>query len=385
MLVVGPGVRFLSGISYHTAALVRAFQRRGDPVSALLIRRLCPELAYPGRGRVGAYSPDILDLDSVDCHEGLDWFVVGSLRPALRYLEARRPEVVVLQWWTAVTAHNYLVLARAAHRLGARVVIEMHEASDVGEAALPLVLRYSKFMIARLRPYLSGVVVHSKEDAGAMSDAHPALRDLPTVVVIPGANEHQPLSPRTGPRVRSTGDHVRFLYFGVIRPYKGVDELVSAFEALGVHSNVHLTVAGEPWDDAGNAIARLRALGEERATVIDRFLADVEIPRLLEWADVVVLPYRRASVSGPVNVAMAAGLPLVTTTVPALREACENYDGVEFADPRSAVSLEAAMRRALSRVGQRYTNPHSWDASAALYREFFESISVAPRNFKVAQ
>lgn len=377
VVVVGPGARFLSGISYHTAALVRAFYRQGGPVSALLIRQLCPAWAYPGRARIGAYPLNVLDLDGIECHEGLDWSMIKSLRPALSHLQARRPEVVVLQWWTAATAHNYLVLARAAQRMGAKVVIEMHEASDVGEAALPLVFRYSKSMMARLRPYLSGVVVHSKGDAQAMSEAHPVLHDLPTAVVLPGPNEHHQPSRAAPPRARGEGDQVRFLYFGVIRPYKGVDELASAFEALSADSNVHLTLAGEPWEGAGNVIARIRALGEDRATVIDRFLADEEIPLLLQGADVVVLPYRRASVSGPVNVAMAAGLPLVTTTVPALQETCENYAGVEFADPRNPASLEAAMRRAMRRVGYRYANPHSWDASAVLYQEFFERIPVA--------
>jgi len=73
--------------------------------------------------------------------------------------------VVLFQWWTAVTAHSYLVLAREAQRLGARVVFEMHEVSDVGEAALPLVGTYTRTMMAALARHIDGVIVHSSADA----------------------------------------------------------------------------------------------------------------------------------------------------------------------------------------------------------------------------
>ena len=51
-LVVGPGDRFLSGVSYYTALLASALAEHG-PVAMLLLRRHCPRALYPGRARVG--------------------------------------------------------------------------------------------------------------------------------------------------------------------------------------------------------------------------------------------------------------------------------------------------------------------------------------------
>jgi glycosyltransferase involved in cell wall biosynthesis len=175
--------------------------------------------------------------------------------------------------------------------------------------------------------------------------------------------------------LRREHDQVRFLFFGVIRAYKGIDELAAAFSDLidgGEH--VHLTVAGEAWEDAESALRTIRDTGENNHEIISGYIPDDQVKDLFEQADVVVAPYRRASASGPINLAMAAGLPLVTTKVPALQEACQQYEGVFFADVRDPIGLREAMRRSMEIVGSRFDNPHSWDANADRYADFFRRI-----------
>jgi glycosyltransferase involved in cell wall biosynthesis len=375
VMIVGPGSRFLSGIGYHAASIARSFDRRQESPSILLIRQLCPARIYPGRQRIGSFDPSILGLGGIESHEGLDWYWGLSLARALRFLRRRRPKVVLFQWWTAVTAHSYIILAREARRLGAHVVLEMHEVSDVGEAAVPLVGRYTKAMIGALARQVDGVIVHSEADAGTIPSVYPALGHLPCAVIFPGPLEHGEGIKTVSARHRVPGEAVRLLFFGVIRPYKGIEELAQAFCGLirdGV--NVHLTVAGESWDDATRALDTIRTTGSAHHTINSGYIADDQVNALFESADVVVAPYRRAAASGPINLTMASGLPLVTTTVPSLEEACRHYDGVEFALAGDAVSLRAAIDRSLARVGERYTNPHSWDANAERYRAFFSVL-----------
>jgi glycosyltransferase involved in cell wall biosynthesis len=165
------------------------------------------------------------------------------------------------------------------------------------------------------------------------------------------------------------------LFFGVIRAYKGIDELAAAFSSL-VHEGerVHLTVAGESWEDAESALRTIRDTGEDNHNIISGYIPDDEVKDLFAEADVIVAPYRRASASGPIGLAMEAGLPLVTTKVPALQEACQHYEGALFAGVEDPVGLREAMRRSMTIVGCRFDNPHSWDASADRYEEFFRRI-----------
>lgn len=374
VMVVGPGSRFLSGIGYHTASIANAFARRGDPVSALLIRDLLPRRFYPGRDRVGTHDPGVLRLQAVPTHEGLNWYWGRSLFRALRFLRQRRPKVVLLQWWTAVTAHSYVVLALGARLVGARVVIEMHESHDVGEATLPLISRYARLMMRVLARSISGVVVHSESDIEAVSQHYPPLARFPFAVVFPGPLEHAERS-EVSAEPQQQREMVRFLLFGVIRAYKGIDELAKAFARLVEEGEpVHLTIAGEVWEDAEFGMSTIRGTGTDHHTVISGYIPDERVKELFDQADVIVAPYRRASASGPVNLAMEAGLPLVTTRVPALQEACRKYEGVFFADVEDPNGLREAMKLSMSKVGCRFVNPHSWDANADRYAEFFDRV-----------
>jgi glycosyltransferase involved in cell wall biosynthesis len=376
LMVVGPGARFLSGIGYHTASIANAFARRGDSVSALLIRELCPRRFYPGRKRIGMHESEVLRLDKVPTCEGLDWFWGLSLFRAIEFLRRRRPKVVLLQWWTAATAHSYLAIALAARLIRAQVVIEVHESTDVGEAAVPLVNAYARVLMRQLARLLSGVVVHSKTDIDMVHRAYPSLERLPFSVVFPGPLEHAGHSGMAvASTVRRLEDPVRFLFFGVIRPYKGIDELAAAFRSMiRDGERVHLTIAGEVWADAEPALRIIRGTGENNYEILSGYIPDDRVRDLFENADVVVAPYRRASASGPINLAMEAGLPIVTTTVPALQEACQDYQGVYYAGVEDAIGLRDAMQRSMTKVDVRFDNPHSWDANADRYTEFFSRI-----------
>jgi glycosyltransferase involved in cell wall biosynthesis len=376
VMVVGPGARFLSGVGYHTASIANAFARRGDSVSALLIRDLIPRHLYPGCNRVGKHGPEVLRLGTIPTCEALDWYWGTSLYRSIRFLWRRRPKIVLLQWWTAVTAHSYLALALAARLVGARLVIEMHESHDVGEAALPFVARYAQLMMRILPRLIAGVVVHSESDIDMVSRCYPSLGRLPFTVVFPGPLGHAERSGlASASRLRTEHDQVRFLFFGVIRAYKGIDELAAAFSSLIEQGErAHLTVAGEAWGDAESALRTIRDTGETNHQIISGYIPDDEVMDLFELADVIIAPYRRASASGPINLAMAAGLPLVTTKVPALQEACKHYEGVFFAEVEDPIGLREAMRCSMTKVGCRFDNPHNWDANADRYEDFFRRI-----------
>lgn len=383
VLMVAPGALFLSAISYYSAALARALHRRDVDIRTLLIRNLCPRFLYPGRGHVGQYDLSVLRLGQIPAYEVLDWFSIPSLWVGYKLLRQQRPRVLLLQWWTSAMAHNYLALARYAKRLGCSVVLELHELRDVGEQGIPLAGRYTQVLMSRLARYTDGVIVHSKADQEAVPVQYPGLGRLPSTVIFHGPQEHGSnggsASAATPADVsvplRDASRPVRFLYFGVIRPYKGLPELVRAFRALVQDGRpVHLTVAGELWSRSEPALDELEACGPERYTTLLKYISDDEVGKLFSDCDILVAPYRRVSASGPISMAMGAGMPIVTTRIPALQEACEGYEGVEWAGVSDPESLASAMSRAVDRVGKTYHNPHSWDANAELYLGFFSKI-----------
>ena len=362
VVVVGPGARFMSGISYYTAALANAFAGRG-PVCALLLDRLCPAIVYPGRDRIGQQPHSALGyLPQVEVRNCLDWFWFPRIILSLWALVRARPRLVVLTWWTGTALHTYVLLAAAARVCRARVVIEFHETFDVGEARIPGVKPYVRAGMRVLEVLCSGGVVHSRHDQVRVRDEL-RLRSLPLTVVY-----HGPYDVDRTERTQRGDGTVRYLFFGVQRSYKGLDELADAFAELvdGTGrraqgpSSVHLTVAGEHWGECGPARQRLSVMGD-LVTFVDGYVDDDDVAQLFTAADVVVLPYRRSAASGPLHMAMAYGLPVVTTSVPALEEVVDGYAGAVLAEPGDSASLADAMRCAVGLVGGNFDDPHSWD------------------------
>jgi glycosyltransferase involved in cell wall biosynthesis len=379
VLVAGGGARFYSGVSLYTALLTRALADAGTPVAVLTARQLCPSRLYPGRARLGQVTTGQLPLpaDAAVC-DSLDWWPSAGTVRAWRFVWRQRPQVVVLQWWTVTLLHQYLIVAALVRLRGGRVVIEFHETFDTGEVALPLVRRYGRAGLWLLARMASFALVHSDADRVRVPSEVP-LGTLPVHVVLhgpyptsllaglgrpPAAAAAPPAGPAASPKPGGDGlpdGRPRLLFFGVVRPYKGVDVLADAV-AL-VTSPVSVTVAGEPWGPDERAL--LGRLADAGATVIDRYVSDAELAALVDAADLVVLPYRHSAASGPLAVAMAAGLPVVVSDLAPLREAAEGYAGVRFAAPGDPAALAAAIDDATANlVGRRFDDPRSWNDTA---------------------
>jgi glycosyltransferase involved in cell wall biosynthesis len=368
--VVGPGTRFLSGITYYTYCLIEALSEAGHQCSAVFIRNLVPTRFYPGRARVGGALTELSLPSDVRSFDGVDWYWGWSLVRAVAFLRRERPQVLVLQWWTGAVLHTYLMLALAARARGAKVVVEFHESQDVGEAGLPFVTRYTDLVGRILLRLTTARVVHSKFDHDLVRARYGV--DGSAALIPHAGYDYLPSPP---PPSSAPADVINLLYFGVIRPFKGVEDLIAAFDLLGRDARFRLTVVGETWEgwDLPNRLIAA-STHRDRITFVNRYVTDAEAAGHFAGADIVVLPYHRSSSSGPLQIAMAAGLPVVVTKVGGLVEATAGYPGAVLADPSSPESLAAGVRQAAELVGRRFEGVTTWADTARDYTELFDGI-----------
>ena len=381
-LVVGPGDRFLSGVSYYTSLLASALAEHG-PVAMLLLRRLCPRVVYPGRARVGK-TDGTLPLPAVPVFNGLDWFWGPSALGAWRFWRRVRPNVVILQWWTATVLHSYLALAwlakrsrRACGGRASRGARRRRGQVAVGKPIHPSGDAPSLEPCGRRR---RAVRVRSRRDAGQLSSAgyiagrgHPA-RVPRDVRRLPGQTAYSPTAPAASEvnlfaclssawcaRIRAT---LSWLQRSVCSRRAGLD--------------VHVSVVGEVWQGYRQPLDELAAIlpagpTDHRGPLCRRRRGCRFLRRRSSGRAALLA---RSSASGPLSIAMNLGLPLVTTSVGGLVEATAGYTGAVLVPPGDPAALAEGIRTALPLIGTTHADPHSWPRTAERYAALLDRIDA---------
>ena len=146
---------------------------------------------------------------------------------------------------------------------------------------------------------------------------------------------------------------MEFLFFGLVRPYKGLDILLEGF-ALSGRKDARLTVVGEFWqgeDDCRRLIADLGIA--DRVELIPRFVSDAEAAEYFARADVVVLPYRSVTGSGVIPTAYHYGRAVVASDLPGLADVVRDGETgwlVPAADPNALGKLLGQLKRSETEV-----------------------------------
>jgi glycosyltransferase involved in cell wall biosynthesis len=340
LLVLGPGHPFRGGIARTTTDLAAVLGRRGHEIVFLTPTRQYPNWIYPGGAdRDPAACPRLDGSEAV-----LDPLWPPAWPRARRRAVRADADAWLVPYWTWVWSPMWRFLLGAAVK-GPPVVAIVHNPADHDGSALHRLA--ARLVLQRCR----ALFTHAEAMAAELR------ADFPS---IPVASHPLPAShPRVLPeRARARAglglgrtDRVA-LFLGLIRPYKGVDVLLEAFARLPESSPWRLVVAGEAWGGLGAELeGQLAGLGiEERVRLDLRWIPEEEIPALLAAADVVVLPYRAGSQSAVVPMAMAYGLPVITTAVGGLPEVVK--DGVNglVVQPGSPEALAAAFQRTDAKV-----------------------------------
>ncbi len=317
----------------------------------------------------------------------------------LRYRRAARAaDVAHFQWLTVQHLDAHLLPKRRprdskAHQPRPKLVLTAHD-------VLPREPKPGQLDAQRrLYERFDAVVVHSEHGRGRLLElgvdpdrvhviAHGALTHLAEPPAGPPLGGAEPPAGAPlgggmgGPSINGDGPVV--LFFGLLRPYKGLEVLLRAWREVGGNGR-ELWIVGMPRMD----LTALLADAPSGVRLVPRFIPDAELPAYFTRADLVVLPYLEADQSGVLFTALAFGKPLLLSdvggfpevaatgaarTVPAgdsaaLGEALREL----LADP-AALSVMAERARAAA------AGPYSWDAIAKRTLALYNSLCVQPND-----
>jgi glycosyltransferase involved in cell wall biosynthesis len=183
----------------------------------------------------------------------------------------------------------------------------------------------------------------------------------------------------------------RILFFGLIRPDKGLDVLIEALPAIARElPEVTLEVVGSPRMPIEPLRERARVLGVADRIAWDlRFVPESEVSAVLGRARAIALPYRWIEGSGIFATALAHGVPPVVTAIGTFPELCAEYDLCSPVAPDDPAALAHALVLTLSdpaaraRAGAGMARARAeltWERTARMTLELYErALAGRPR------
>ena len=294
----------------------------------------------------------------------------------LRFRREAAADVLHYQWLTVPSLDVHLLPQRRPRVMTAHYILPPRPSRRQAAGA------------RRVYDRMDAVVAHSEHGAARLRDE--VGLDPAKVRVIPhGAFDYLTRLPdeKPLPPELEGAEGPVILFFGLLRPYKGIENLLRAFRRV---EGAELWIVGNPRMD----VAPLRALAAEaagRVRFVTRFVDDAEIPAIFRRADLLVLPYLDAEHSGVLYTGLAFGKPMVLSAVGGFPEVAATGAG-RLVPPGDVEALATALAELVDDEGARTelataaaraaAGPFSWDEAArqtlALYADLLASRPAVP-------
>lgn len=339
IIVVGPIFPFRGGIAHSNRLLCEALSSRQD-VTAISFSRLYPRALFPGKSQKETGTDDSFLVPTeylLDSINPLSW-----VSAAKRIVEMK-PDWVVFHWWHTGFAPCFWALARAIKKnSNAKISVLCHN-------FLPhdAVHGLHRFFAKPFFKYADCLASFSSSVSAELKKEFP---NKPSGWFIEPSYEKavagsKPVSRPMAQKKLGVSKKV-LLFFGFVRPYKGLHFLLSALAGIPEKKRPLLLVAGEFWKNKKKYEAQIRGLGiEKNVRIFDEYIPAGQVPVFFAAADALVLPYVSSTNSAVLKMAFGFQTPVIATDLPAHRDIITNGQTGLLVKPKDADSLARAIER----------------------------------------
>ncbi len=344
VVIVGPAHPYRGGQALIETHLFETLTELGYDCHTISYTLLYPSPLFPGTTQFDESGRIHND------HRDRITRVINSINPltwlrAARRIKALDPDAIVVVWWMPFFAPALGTIAWLVRRwTRARVVFLVenyvsHENRWFDHAATKWTLRNADHFISE-SGYVTARVRAGFPDTPIHQTTLPVY-DCYNFDAFDRAAARKQLGIATENVV---------LFFGYIRPYKGLDILIGAFgRILETQPDTTLLIVGECYEDKQKYDDLIGAEGlAGRTLFVSRYVANEEVEPYFKAADVVCLPYNSASQSGIIMLAYGFLRPVVTTNVGGLPEFVRVGKTGEIVPPGDKARLADAVVKVLN-------------------------------------
>jgi glycosyltransferase involved in cell wall biosynthesis len=341
IVVVGPVYPYRGGIAHYTAMLAQALSTE-HTVRVISFSRQYPRWLYPGSSD---HDPSQMAIRT-EAEYLIDTLAPWTWWRAAKRIRALQPDAVLLQWWSTIWAPVLWTLAYVLRRKGLAPIFLIHNVMP--HEAHPWDAQVTRLVLEQG----SAFIVQTERERQRLHSLMPfAVSEIfahPVDVLLSEARLPQAEARR---QLGLPVDRPVVLFFGIVRPYKGLHDLVEAIGLLRQRGQCFgLLVAGEFWEPVAGYEAQIKRLGlSELVKLENRYIPNEELNVYFSAADMFAAPYVDMTASLAVKVALGFGLPVITTFLDqALERAGSRVTRVPPQDASALADAIAALPRVAS-------------------------------------
>jgi glycosyltransferase involved in cell wall biosynthesis len=311
----------------------------------------------------------------------------------IRYAWAAKPKILHIMWNYKFEIFDRTLLMLYYKFLGKKVVLTVHNVNagrrDSKDSLLNRLTLMFQYRVA------DHLFVHTRKmKSELLKQFH--VKESAVTVIPHGVNDAAPNTGLTSleakQRMGIRDGEKTLLFFGAIRPYKGLEYLVAAFQQIAAKlGGLRLIIAGAPKKGCEAYLTAIQQTIDgdaSRAQVVRRieFIPDSEMELYFKAADVAVLPYTEIFQSGVLFLAFSFGLPAIATDVGSFAEDILEGETGFICKPCDPEDLAVAIQRYFesdlyrelehrrSKIRDNALSKNSWDLVGNLTRDVYSAL-----------
>ena len=327
LVIIGPGWPLRGGLAAFDHQLASTFKDKEVHSRIETFSLQYPSFLFPGTSQ---YTNEPAPKD-INIHAGINsinpfnWMKMGL------QLKRERPDLIIVRYWIPFLAPCLGMICRIAKSNKHTKVIA------IVDNMVPHEKRMGDKMLTRyFAKSVDGFITMSNK----VSEDVKQFSTKPIVFSPHPIFNHfgEAISKEAARKVLSIGqDEKIILFFGYIRPYKGLDLLLNAMATNAIKdANIKLLIVGEFYEDAQPYHDLIKTLAlEERLIIHSEFVPDNKVKNYVCAADFIIQPYKNATQSGVTPLAYYFEKPMLVTNVGALADSVPNGKVGEVVEPNA--------------------------------------------------
>jgi glycosyltransferase involved in cell wall biosynthesis len=316
IVIISPAYPYRGGQAVVEAYLFETLTKLGYDCHTISFKLLYPKIFFPGETQFDDSKTIFFS------HPNKIYRIINSINPftwlkTVRQIKKIDPAITLFVWWMPFFGPAYSTIAYFIKKLTKSKIVFLvenyisHENRWFDKLLSKVTLGLTDYFICESAFIKNNIAENHKSKT--------IFQTTLSVYDCYNLNKFNKAQARAAVGIKT--EYV-ILFFGLIRPYKGLENLIKAFSLINKdHQNVGLLIVGECYEDIEKykELISLQGLGDQ-IMMINKFIPNENIEQYFKSSDLVCLPYNTASQSGILMMAYGFRKPVVVTNVGGLPE-----------------------------------------------------------------